>query len=539
MTDNEIFNPDASELKVLLWLGNQIPGGFFIYRADETQEIIYLNQAVLNIFGCANREEFDQLTGGTFRGLVHTDDFESIQESIDKQIEDSNNEKMDYVEYRIIRKDGEIRWIDDYGHRAALPGFGEVYYVFITDVTDKQRAREDKLRAELELVREKQQNEIKNDFLFNMSHDIRTPMNAIMGFSDMAKRHINEPKLAEEFLEKTITAGELMLTLLDDMLETNELESGKVKLHEEPTRLRDQITIVTGIIRLEAEKKQIEIREEIDLPDEKVLVDQNRFCRIIGNLLSNAVKFTDPGGSAVIHAEKKMDLSDDTALYIFRISDNGIGISPEFLPYIFSPFEREVSSTKTGTSGTGLGLSIVKSLLDLMGGSIRAESIKGRGSVFTVELPLKVFAAGSDPETAAPEPDPISMTPKRPYRILIVDDIEMNRELAEMILKEYGFLTETVIDGNYAVEAVKAHPAGYYDLILMDIQMPIMDGYEATRQIRAIDREDIPALPILAFSANAREEDHHKSLDSGMNTHIAKPFEITSLIQTINRYLSK
>lgn len=526
-------------LQALFWFGDQIPGGFFIYQDDAAQEIIYVNRALLSIFGCDTFEEFKTLTGNTFRGLVHPDDFDSIQTSINKQIDADAYGKLDYVEYRIIRKDGEIRWVDDYGHHTTMPGYGKVYFVFITDVTEKHRMQVDKMRIELEFAREKQHNEVKSGFLFNMSHDIRTPMNAIVGFSALARRHINEPELLTGYLDKTITSGQLMLTLLDDMLEMNKLEGGLVHLNLEPTDLREQISAVTDMFRLESEKKLVVLKEDIELPDEKVLVDQNRFCRIIGNLISNAIKFTPSGGIVCLTVRQKQPETDGTALYEFQVSDNGIGISEEFLDKVFDSFERENTSTQTGAAGTGLGLSIVKSLLILMDGTITAESKKGKGSVFTVTLPLKVAKDSEAVENDNTEVAPEAVPDAGKHRVLIVEDVEINREIVETLLEEYGFLTESVPDGHYAVEAVKNHPAWYYDLVLMDIQMPVMNGYDAARAIRAIPRVDIPSLPIIALSANSREEDKRMSLESGMNSHVAKPFDIDPLINTINEHIAE
>ena len=209
---------------MLFWLGDQIPGGFFIYRADDAQEIVYVNRAVLNIFGCEDEQQFRDLTGYTFRGMVHPDDFDAIQASIDEQIADANNNNLDCVEYRIIRRDGEIRWLDDYGHFAHMPGYGNVYYVFISDVTEKRIAEMEKQ----ELVRQKHLSEVKNAFLFNISHDIRTPMNAIIGFSELARRHINDQELLMQYLDKMAASSRQLLALIDDMLEISRLESGRM-----------------------------------------------------------------------------------------------------------------------------------------------------------------------------------------------------------------------------------------------------------------------------------------------------------------------
>lgn len=520
----------------MFWLGDQIPGGFFIYRADESQEVLFVNRAILRIYGCENEAQFRELTGGTFRGMVHGEDFDEIQASIDQQIADDNNHNLDYVEYRIIRRDGAVRWVDDYGHFAHFPGYGDVYYVFISDVTDKRLAQEEKRRVEMELARQKQIDEMRADFLFNMSHDIRTPMNAVVGFSTLAKRHIGEPERLNEYLDKAIASGKQMLTLIEDMLEMNRLGTGRYALHEEACSLRGQIEMVMDMHRPDADAKGVALTENLDLPRDTVVMDQSTFRRVLSNLLSNAVKFTPPGGSVTVAARQTRAGETGFARFAFRVIDTGIGISKDFLGRMYDPFEREATSTKTRVAGTGLGLSIVRSLLDMMGGSIACESEKGKGTAFTVELPLRL-AGDCPPPADVPEAEEARAAGE--YRVLVVEDIELNRELAVTLLQESGFLVESVPDGCDAVEAVKRRPAGYYDLILMDIQMPVMNGYEATRAIRALPRADAALLPIIALSANAREEDKRMSLQSGMNAHEAKPFDIDHLVQTINSYIER
>ena len=523
------LNFTEQNVQMLFWLGDQIPGGFFIYRADDSQEIVYVNRAVLNIFGCEDEQQFRDLTGYTFRGMVHPDDFDAIQASIDEQIADADNNNLDCVEYRIIRRDGEIRWVDDYGHFAHMPGYGNVYYVFISDATDRRVAEMEKQ----ELARQKHLNEVKNAFLFNISHDIRTPMNAIIGFSELARRHINDRELLTQYLDKTTASGKQLLALIDDMLEVNRLESGRITPGEENADLREQLETALDMHRLDAESKGITLQTRIDLSDIRVILDQSLFQRILGNLLSNAVKFTPPGGTVTVTARQKEAAEPGFARYVFQVADTGIGISKEFLSRMYDSFEREATSTKGGTTGTGLGLTIVKNLLHLMGGTIACESEKGKGSVFTVEIPLKLAPRGAaDSAEEADEPRAAS-----PCRILIVEDIAFNRELAEELLKDAGFQVESVPDGCDAVEAVKRHPAGYYDLVLMDIQMPVMDGYEATRVIRSLPQGEASLLPIIALSANTREEDKRRSLESGMNCHMSKPYDIDNLVNCINEHI--
>ena len=530
--------PPEQMLPSLLWLGDQIPGGFFIYRADSSQELIYVNQAVLRMFGCKTQAEFLALTGGTFHGMVHPDDLPEIQSSIDTQIADERNEKLDFVEYRIVQRNGTVRWVEDYGHLAQMPGYGEVYYVFLTDITEKRKTQLEKFRVELELEQAKSANEIKSAFLFNLSHDIRTPMNAVMGFSALARRHRDDPKRLSDCLDKVETASGQLMALIDDMLEMSRLDFGRVELKSDSVSLEEQLGLVLDLFRMQAAEKRLRIEEDLVLPEGRVLIDADRFRRIMGNLIGNAVKFTPEGGTVTVSAKRRQVSDSGFGRFVFTVRDTGVGMSEEFMRRMYEAFEREESSTRSGMPGTGLGLSIVKRLLDMMGGSIRVESRKGAGSVFTVELPLKL-----DDETAAPAPEqeqePLPEQPRADgtRRVLLVEDIEINRMLAETILEESGFEVESVPDGCDAVEAVKTHPLWYYDLILMDIQMPVMNGYEATRAIRALNRTDARALPIIALSANAREEDKRQSLESGMNSHVAKPFDVARLISTINEYI--
>ena len=527
---------DIQQLSAIEKIAELMPGGFFVYRADDAQELLYANHAVLRIFGCETLEEFKALTGYTFRGLVHPDDYAAVQASIQSQIADAGNGNMDSVTYRIVRRDGSTRWVDDYGHHAELDGYGKVYYVFISDITGKLEIQAEKLKTELDLERERHANEIKSQFLFNVSHDIRTPMNAIMGFAGLAKRHITEPERLEAYLDRVEESGNQLLELIDDLLDMSKLEYGRIEIKAEPCRLREQIDMVLDLFRAQAEEKRLTLKEQLELPDQDVLVDANRFRRVMSNLVSNAVKFTPPNGTVTVTARQKQVSESGYARYEFTVSDTGVGMSPEFMRHMYDAFERENSSTKAGTTGSGLGLSIVKSLLNIMGGSISVDSKKNQGTVFTVDLPLKYADHVADENAKAD--DSADYRAKGEHRILLVEDIEINRMLAETILEEAGFLVDSVPDGCDAVDAIQNHPMWYYDLILMDIQMPVMNGYEATRAIRAINRADIKSLPIIALSANARDEDKRMSMESGMNNHVAKPFDVAHLISTINEHIA-
>lgn len=394
----------------------------------------------------------------------------------------------------------------------------------------------DRLKTEMELEKHRHANEVKSQFLFNISHDIRTPMNSIMGFSELALKNIDNSDKAAEYIKKVTISGRQLLSLIDDLLDMSSLEFGKTVLNLEPCILRSEIGKIIDLYSIESSTKEIVINSELNLDDEAVLMDIDIFKRILGNLLSNAIKFTPANGSITVKAWNDGQIDSDSSRYILQVVDNGVGISDDFIGKIFEAFEKETSSTKTGIHGTGLGLSVVKKLLEIMGGKINVKSKKNEGSTFTIELPLKSAPLSQTSDAAGMEND---LSEKKVMRVLLVEDIEFNRMLAETILVDAGFLVESVPDGSDAVEAVKDHPTWYYDLILMDIQMPVMNGYEATRAIRAIDREDISSLPIIALSANSRDEDKRQSLKSGMNSHISKPFDVDELIELINNYAIK
>ena len=523
-------------LPMLKWVAEQVPGGFFVYSAKEPYELFYANSAVLDIYGCENLDEFRELTGYTFQGMVYPEDFDAIQESIEEQIADPDNDRLDHVEYRITRKDGEIRWIDDYGHFATFPEHGDAFYVFISDITERRLIQEEKLRMEMELEREKQASEIKAAFLFNISHDILTPLNSIRGFTELARRHLNEPELLKKYLEKVDESSLQMLTLVNDLLDMSKITYGKTQLRSEICDLEEQVLVVVHAFKHKADKKNVSLECVTNLPRELVYTDDVNLRKILSALLDNAVKFTPEGGHVKLTAKKKK-VSDAGYLRCeFIISDDGVGMTAEFMKRMYETFEREETSTKTGYISAGLGLAIAKKLIDAMGGSIEAVSEKDKGTTFTIGMPFKIYRSEDDAEKDAP----IEKATADSFgdRILLVDDIELNRMLAETILEESGFSVETVADGVEAVEAFTKHPPGYYDLVLMDIQMPIMNGYEATRAIRALDRPDAKVLPIIALSANSRDEDKRMSMESGMNYHIAKPFDVVQLIAAVNKYIA-
>lgn len=521
------------------------------------------------------------------------------------------------------------------------------------------------------LVRAEQANRAKTTFLSNMSHDIRTPMNAIIGFTALATTHINDTERVKDYLGKIMTSGNHLLSLINDVLDMSRIESGRMKLDESECNLAEVMHDLKNIIQTDIRSKQLDLFiDTVDVLDEDVYCDRLRLNQVFLNLLGNAMKFTPPGGTISIRIIEKRDAPDGYASYEFRIKDTGIGMSQGFLKNIFEPFERERNSTVSKIPGTGLGMPITKSIVDMMGGTISVTSEKGKGTEFVVNLQFRLQTAVKKPEkipalegmralvvdddfntcdsvtnmliqigmraewtlsgkeavlrtkqaierndsyyvyildwlipdmngveaarrirqevgeetpiiilTAYDWADiedeakeagvtafcskPLFMSELRKCliqscypqeesedeleeevklefkgrRILLVEDNELNREIATEVLTEVGLLVEEAEDGQIAVDRVSSADPGYYDLVLMDIQMPIMDGYEATRKIRKLPDPERANIPIIAMTANAFEEDRKLAMESGMNEHMAKPIDISILMELLQKYI--
>ena len=283
-------NRNAAPASVLRNIADSMPGGFFVYRNDTETTLLYANDITLDIFGCETLDEFKELTGYTFKGMVYPEDLPSVETSIDCQVAQSEK-RLDYVEYRIRRRDGSVRWVDDYGRLAHTEDEGDVYYVLIRDITEHRAMREENLRMEMELAREKHANEIKSSFLFNVSHDISTPMNTIVGLTKLARQHMDEPEALREHLGKVEEEGRHMVALIDDLLEMSNIDYGRVELKAKPCDLREELEETVAPFRPQAEKKEVAIETDFVFPSQPVLLDAAHFRRILGNLIDNAVKF--------------------------------------------------------------------------------------------------------------------------------------------------------------------------------------------------------------------------------------------------------
>ena len=375
-------------------------------------------------------------------------------------------------------------------------------------------------------------NAAKSDFLFNMSHDIRTPMNALLGYSELMKRELTDPKLLD-YQEKMEQSGNLLLSIINNVLDMARIESGKVELDEDYVQIRDIYHGVYKIFQAEAEKKGIRLEMEYEVQHEHIICDETKNREIFLNLISNAVKYTASGGTVTIRITEIDCDREDCVRIQTQVIDTGIGMSEEFLPSLFEAFARERNTTAGKVAGTGLGMPIIKKYVDMMGGSIEAESKLGEGSKFTVIMEYRIADKGYYEQVTDPSPDTEETDRISGKHVLLAEDNELNAEIAEFILEDMGLIVDRVEDGIQCVARMEQKPARTYDLILMDIQMPNMDGYKATQTIRRLADEKKASIPIIAMTANAFEEDRKKALAKGMNGHIAKPVDAEKLKKTI------
>ena len=358
-------------------------------------------------------------------------------------------------------------------------------------------------------------------------------MNAIIGYAELMEAHWGEKEATTNYLQKLKGASQFLLALIGNVLEIARIESGKETLNEAPWNLMKLDETLDILLDREISRKQLTVNRNVNIRHANVYCDALKIREIIMNLLSNAVKYTAEGGKIVLDIEEKPSAQDDFMTLQIRVSDNGIGISKEYIPHIFDAFTRERSSSESGIIGTGLGLRIVKSFVDLMNGDISVESEPGKGTCFTVEISCRKVPEEELQQQMEEQPENISLAGRR---LLLAEDNGLNAEIAMTILQDAEAEVELAADGKIAVDMLKDAPVGYYDTVLMDIQMPNMNGYQATRVIRKLPDERAK-IPIIAMTANAFEEDRQAALDAGMDDYVAKPVEISVLFRTIMKNL--
>ena len=411
--------------------------------------------------------------------------------------------------------------------------FGGSVFVFVMLVLIRRtvaRIQENE-QLEMKLSAAEEASKAKTFFLSNMSHDIRTPLNAIIGYTTLANMEGVAYEEKSEYIDKIEMASRQLLDIVNDVLDMSRIESGKFTLEPTCVSLENCIREACDLVRTQLEAKKIELSVSYDVSHTWVLCDKVMLDRALMNLLCNAGKFTEENGSVSLQLVE-LASSDETASYEIRVKDTGIGMSQEFAECLFLPFERERTSTVSRIQGTGLGLTITKSIVDMMGGTITVQTEKGEGTEFTITVDFPL--AEPEEESCSNEGDEVSF---EGMRALLVEDNMINMEIAQMLLTQAGFLIETAENGKIALEMTEASEPGYYDVILMDIQMPVMDGYAATRAIRTLPDAKLAGIPIIAMTANAFQEDIKKAEEIGMNGHIAKPLDIPSMKATLQQVL--
>ena len=604
---------------------------------------------------------------GTYMKFVHEEDREMLWEAFQaKRLKaDLKEKKSCCVNCRIIRN-GKTEYFQVKAVRAGTwDRYCGVVLGFHSVDEETRSEMEKKSLLEDALLQANKANKAKSVFLSNMSHDIRTPMNAIVGFTSLAITHIERRDQVEEYLKKIMSSGNHLLNLINDVLDMSHIESGKMHLEEKPCNLPEILHELCNILQADVRKKKLRLQADaVDVLNEEVYCDKLRLNQVLLNLFSNSVKYTNDGGSITLRVVEKGKASGGYANYEFSIRDTGIGMSEEFVAHIFEPFERESNSTISGIQGIGLGMSITKSIVDAMKGTIKVKSKQGEGTEFIVSFTFRVqderdtnqeitqwkgsriLVVKEDPESArhisgmleqlgmepeqkalqhiagkkgqdtsysaciidwlAPDMDvvktireireglgkeiPVIVTSAYDWseiedkarengiaifcskplfttelknclyfiatgekieetdigrireqlhagHILLAEDVELNQEIAVAILEDAGFSAEVAENGQVAVDMLSKSEPGYYQLVLMDIRMPVMNGYEATKAIRRLENKELASIPILAMSANAFEEDRRESLKCGMNGHIAKPIDIDKLLDTLSKAL--
>ncbi len=532
-----------NEVAALRNIHEALGSGAWKLQYNEYGELISSkwSDTMRHMLGFESTEDFpDEFE--SWKSRLHPDDLEHTMQEYQSTVRDYSNKKTYDVEYRLQAKDGSYHWFRAAGRLSRRKDGSPIAFdgVFInTDEKHEINEQLNRAKQETEIARSESQaaetaNEAKTTFLLNMSHDIRTPMNAILGYTKLMRRRITDPELLhyQDMIEES---GNLLLSILNNVLDMARIESGQMELDEDHNKTGDIVSSVCNVFEMEAKKKNLTIEHTVDTKHPDIICDKLKMQEVLTNIISNAVKYTPPGGKITIATRELPNEKEGYVNIETVVSDTGIGMSKEFQAHLFDIFSRERDTTSAKVAGSGLGMSIVKSLVDLMDGTIEVESELGKGSRFAVTIPHKIAnQADYEKKQLSQIAKEIDYTDKR---ILLAEDNDLNAEIAITILEDMGFHVDRAEDGIICVNKLEQEPAGSYDLILMDIQMPNMDGYKATQIIRRLPDPAKAGVPIIAMTANAFAEDRHRALNTGMNGHLAKPIEVPKLLEMLAEVL--
>ena len=503
-------------------IASALPGGVKISNDDPQYSFKYVSEQFANMLGYDTPEELMEACDGSITGIAHPDDLETgIAEALAQYEKDDHYE----ITYRMRCKDGSYKYIEDHGRKICKPEGLVEHWNLILD-------KHEFVEKTIELESEKRANQSKSDFLARMSHDMRTPLNGIIGLLDICRSHPDDRELVDSSRIKARVAADHLLSLINDTLELSRLEEGDRPLMTDVFNLPSLLHDVEIICKLKGDENGISVIwiNDIGHFEYPYLIGSSLSVKqILLNLIGNSIKYNQSKGSVFCYLKEQI-ISDTKLELDFTIKDTGIGMSDEFIKDIFKPFVQANTGARTKYMGTGLGMSIVKNLLDKMGGTIQIDSEEGVGTSVNVIIPFEIGQNVGEEQTEKTVQNNL-----KGKRVLLAEDNELNREIAVFILEDAGMSVTEAIDGRQAVKIFMNHPEGFFDIVLMDIMMPVMDGYQATNVIRSCERADAKTIPIIAMTAKAFDDDRKQSKEAGMNAHISKPIEISNLINTIDR----
>ena len=501
-----------------------LPGGVKISNDDPEYSFKYVSEHFAQMLGYDTPEELMEASGGTIADLAHPDD---LEQGIAQALEQYNKADHYEITYRMKCKNGSWKYIEDRGHKICKPDGVIEHWNLILDQNEL-------VEKTIALESEKKANQSKSDFLSRMSHDMRTPLKGLIGLMDICMKHPEDRTLVDSSRLKARVAADHLLSLINDTLELSKLENEEAKLAKENFYLPKLLHEVETIAQMRADEECITIRfmdNPYSIPYPNLIGSSLHVKQIFLNLITNSIKYNRKNGSVDCCLKEEKE-SDERVLVDVTIKDTGIGMSEDFLKNIFQPFVQADQGARSQYKGTGLGMAIVKELLDRMGGTIEIDSVENQGTSIHVVIPFEI---AEEPAVV----QEMSELPKENLsgcRILLAEDNELNREIAAFLLKDEGISVTEAEDGRQALECFLKMPDGYYDAVLMDIMMPVMDGYQAAMAIRGSGKQDAEMIPIIAMTANAFAEDKRKTMEAGMNAHLSKPLNVPELMDTIRKF---